>query len=209
MSWQLWSFFAFTETVLCFTPGPAVLLVLSHALAHGTKRTVFSILGILSANTLYFAISATGLGAVLLESYNVFVAIKWIGAAYLVWLGLAALFGKSKLVSVKPDEARTVGNARLYVNGFVLQASNPKALIFFSALLPQFINPHAPVWPQVLILAATSVVIESFVQLLYATLAGRANALVAQPRYAPIVDRVAGSFLIAAGAGLAAVRAGR
>src|SRR5580698_10846606 len=118
MSWQLWSFFAVTETVLCFTPGPAVLLVLSQALVRGTKRTVFSILGILSANTVYFAISATGLGAVLLASYNVFFAIKWIGAAYLVWLGLSALFGKSKLVSVKPDETRAVSDTRLFVNGF-------------------------------------------------------------------------------------------
>jgi threonine/homoserine/homoserine lactone efflux protein len=84
--------------------------------------------------------------------------------------------------------------------------SNPKALLFFTALVPQFINPHAGVWPQMLILALTSVVIEFFVQLLYATAADRASHLAARPGFARITNRVAGSLLIAAGLGLAAAR---
>jgi threonine/homoserine/homoserine lactone efflux protein len=206
MNWQLWDFFVVTETALCFVPGPAVLLVLSQGLRHGTQKAVFSILGIVGANTVYFCLSATGIGAVLMASYQVFFAIKWIGAAYLVWLGLSALFGKSRLVSVSASDNVRSNAAKLFANGFILQMSNPKALMFFTALLPQFIDPHATLWTQVLILAATSIVIEFFVQLLYATLAGRATSLVTQPRFAKITDRVAGSFLIAAGAGLAAIR---
>jgi threonine/homoserine/homoserine lactone efflux protein len=206
MNWQLWYFFVVTETALCFVPGPAVLLVLSQGLRHGTRKAVFSIFGIVAANTVYFALSATGIGAVLMTSYDVFFAIKWIGAAYLVWLGLSAFFGRSKLLSVTPDKDSRSNSGRLFANGFILQMSNPKALVFFSALLPQFIDPHATLWTQVVILAATSVVIEFVVQLFYATIAGRAASFVAEPRFAKITDRVAGSFLIAAGAGLAAVR---
>jgi len=206
MNWTLWYFFLVTETALCFVPGPAVLLVLSQGLRHGTRKAVLSILGIVAANTVYFALSATGIGAVLMASYGVFFAIKWIGAAYLVWLGLSAIFGKSRLVSVAPNKDARSNPARLFTAGFILQMSNPKALLFFTALLPQFIDPHLTLWTQVVILAATSVIVEFFVQLLYATLAGRAASFVTQPRFAKITDRVAGSFLIAAGAGLAAVR---
>lgn len=206
MTWQIWSAFAIIETALCLTPGPAVLLVLSQALRHGTLRTIWSIQGILAANTFYFVLSATGIGAILLASYDLFFAIKWIGAAYLVWLGASAFFGKSKTFSLKRADATPVRDSRLYLNGFVLQMSNPKALLFFTALLPQFINPHAAIVPQVTILALTSVVIEFLVQLFYAVLAGRAAHLASRPRFARITERVAGSLLIGAGIGMAALR---
>jgi threonine/homoserine/homoserine lactone efflux protein len=206
MTWQVWSAFALIETVLCLTPGPAVLLVLSQALTRGTAKTIWSILGILSANTLYFILSATGIGAILLASYDLFFAIKWLGAAYLVWLGVSAFLGRSKTLSIKRGAAAATPGRRLYFNGFILQMSNPKALLFFSALVPQFINPHAALVPQVAILALTSVFIEFFVQLFYAILAGRAALLASQPRFARIADRVSGSLLITAGIGMAALR---
>ena len=206
MTWQIWSAFFLVETALCLTPGPAVLLVLSQALTRGTLRTIWSIFGILGANTLYFMLSATGVGAILLASYDLFFAIKWIGAAYLVWLGVSAFLGRSKALAVRPADAKPVADSRLFLNGFVLQMSNPKALVFFTALVPQFINPHAQIVPQVAILAVTSVVIEFVVQLSYAALAGRAAHLAAEPRFARITERVAGSLLIGAGLGLAALR---
>jgi homoserine/homoserine lactone efflux protein len=206
LSWQLWFLFAVTETVLCFVPGPAVLLVLSQAISRGTKLALWSILGILAANTLYFVLSATGIGAVLLASYELFFAIKWVGAVYLVWLGVTAFFGKSKLLSLSGAAERGTREPRMFANGFILQMSNPKALVFFTALVPQFIDTHAPVWPQIMILALTSVAIEFLVQFFYATLAGRATVLVTRPRFAVITDRAAGALLVAAGAGLAAIR---
>ena len=206
MTWQIWSAFVLVETALCLTPGPAVLLVLSQALSRGAARAVWSILGILAANTVYFVLSATGIGAILMASYDLFFAIKWIGAAYLVWLGVGAFLGHSQALAIRVGAATPASGARLFLNGFILQMSNPKALVFFSALLPQFINPHAALAPQVAILAITSIVIEFVVQIVYAVLAGRAAHLAAEPRFARITDRVAGSLLIGAGIGMAALR---
>jgi homoserine/homoserine lactone efflux protein len=206
MTWQVWIAFAVLETVLCFTPGPAVLLVLSQALARGTAKTVWTILGIIGANTVYFVISATGLGAILIASYDLFFAIKWIGAAYLVWLGLNEIFGKHGRLTVATDSNPRGSIGAMFLRGFALQMSNPKALIFFTALVPQFINPHAWLVPQMAILAVTSVAIEFLVQISYAALAGRFTHLANEPRFTTAISRTAGSLLIAAGIGMAALR---
>jgi homoserine/homoserine lactone efflux protein len=206
MTWQVWTAFFVIETALCLTPGPAVLLVLSQALTRGSLKAIWSIGGIIAANTVYFILSATGIGAILMASYDLFFAIKWLGAAYLVWLGVSAFLGRSKTLSIRAGDGAPVAASRLFLNGFILQMSNPKALVFFTALMPQFLNPHAALAPQVAILAATSMVIEFAVQILYALLAGRAAHLAAQPRFARITDRVAGTLLIGAGIGMAAIR---
>jgi len=206
VSWDAWLLFALTEAVLCSSPGPAVLLVLSQGLARGTRASIFSNLGVLAGNTFYFALSATGLGAVLLASYEVFSAIRWLGAAYLIWLGLAAFRGRSAVLSVTPAAGAPERRGRMFLNGAMLQVSNPKALVFFTALLPQFIDPRGPVLVQVAILAVTSVVIEFFVLLAYGALAGRLIALTTRPRAATLANRVAGSMLIVAGVGTAAIR---
>jgi len=206
MSWTTWFAFALVETALCFTPGPAVLLVLSQALTRGSMRAIWSISGIIAANTVYFVLSATGVGAILTASYDLFFAIKWIGAAYLVWLGVAAFIGKSQVLSVRAAEGGSISGSRMFLNGFILQMANPKALVFFTALLPQFINPKVAIVPQVVILAATSVVIEFFVQLFYAVLAGRVTHLATRPHFATLTNRVAGALLVGAGVGMAAIR---
>jgi threonine/homoserine/homoserine lactone efflux protein len=208
-----WWLFACMELVLCLTPGPAVLYVISSGLRAGARRSIASTLGILAANAAYFLLSATGVGAVLAASYNLFFAVKWIGAAYLVFIGLRALFGKAALVA-PPDGAADNTARRLFRDGFILQASNPKAIVFFSAVLPQFLDLrpdshgglHATILMQVAILGVTSNVIEFFVLLGYGAAAGQASAFARQPRYANWTNRIAGVLLMGAGAGLATLR---
>src|SRR6202035_3087037 len=98
MSPTTWWLCASMELVMCLTPGPAVLYVISSGLRAGARRSMFSNLGILAANAVYFALSATGVGALLVANYDLFRAIKWIGAAYLIIIGARALFGKSSIV---------------------------------------------------------------------------------------------------------------
>ena len=200
-----WWLFAGTETVLCLTPGPAVLFVLSSALRSGTRMSLFSNLGILAANTVYFALSAAGVGSLLLASHNLFFAVKWIGAAYLIFIGLRAMFGKTEVLSAAAPQ-KEKRPWRMFADGFILQASNPKAIVFFTALLPQFVDPRSPVAPQMAILAITSVAIEFCVLLGYGAAAGRASEIARQPRYAAWTNRVAGGLLICAGAGIATLR---
>lgn len=118
MNWTLWWLFAPTEVVLCLTPGPAVLLVLATALRRGRSASAASTLGILAANTIYFALSATGLGAVLLASYRIFFLIKWAGAAYLIYLGIRSLVSKGDTLG-KPEAAAGAGRSfqRLFMDG--------------------------------------------------------------------------------------------
>lgn len=201
MSIEAWVAFCVTETVLCFTPGPAVLLVVSVALGRGLRPGLGASLGILTANALYFAVSATGVAAALVASRELFLVLKWSGAAYLIWLGLRMAFSGRR----RQADAQPVVLARSFVRGFVVQGANPKVLVFFMALLPQFIDPAGSVPTQVFVLGASSVVIEFVALSVYALGAVRARH-VSGARVASTLERVGGGLLVAAGARLAVVR---
>jgi homoserine/homoserine lactone efflux protein len=203
MTFTRWLFFSGTEALLCLTPGPAVLFVLSHGLTRGGRASLWANAGILSGNAFYFVLSALGLGAVLLASHNVFTAIKYAGAAYLIYLGARTIRGAGLAIPGAAPAQATTEEWHTLTRGFALQAANPKALIFFAALLPQFIDATRPVAMQVLILGMTSVVIEFFVLAGYGYLAARASALARERRFVVMTNRVSGGLLMAAGAGIA------
>jgi homoserine/homoserine lactone efflux protein len=150
-------------------------------------------------------LSATSLGAMLVASYDVFFAIKWAGAAYLVLLGVRALRARGEVLAVSPATG-TAGGLRLVAGGFTVQAANPKALVFFTALLPQFIDPADSIALQVAILAVTSLVVEFVVLASYGGLSARAARLVTVPSRAAWLERAAGALLIAAGLRMAVLR---
>ena len=198
MSWQAWATFCTIELVLCLTPGPAVFYVASTAMSRGPRAGFAGACGIVAGNTLYFVLSALGVAAVILASNRVFTMLKWLGAAYLLYMGISMLLrGDGGDSTIRRPAA-----ARAFMRGFAVQAANPKALAFFVALLPQFIDPRGSVAMQVSILGLSSQLIEIGVLSLYIWLAGRSRAL-AGGRAGAIVKRVAGGLLVAAGARLA------
>jgi homoserine/homoserine lactone efflux protein len=206
MTWQIWLAFVTIEAVLCITPGPAVLFVLSQSIQRGPGKSVWGIGGILCANTMYLALSATSLGAVIVASYKLFFLIKWLGAAYLVYLGLRSFLGKTSVMALPEPKEYSRNGPRILRDGFFLQAANPKALLFFTAILPQFIDAHQKVVFQILLLGVSSFVVEFFVLSAYGQLAGRALATARSSRFEKLTNRIAGSLLIGAGIGLAGLR---
>src|SRR5215831_12386762 len=178
MSLEIWVAFCATETVLCFTPGPAVLFVVSVALARGARPGMAAATGILTTNAGYFALSATGVAAVILASGRLLALLRWVGAGYLVWVGLRMLIWRPTAAdALRADAPPPRPVQRAFLRALVVQGANPKALIFFVALLPQFIDTSAPVGTQLLVLGASSTVIEFFVLLLYVAVAARARRL--------------------------------
>lgn len=202
MTFEAWLLFCTTETLLCLTPGPAVMLVVSLAMTRGAGAGTRAALGILAANALYFALSATGIGALLQTSWQLFFALKWLGAAYLVWLGLGLLRGSH-------GEATAVAPRREGLrHGLLTQAANPKSLVFFSAILPQFVAPDAPLLPQLALLGLSSIAIEALVLVVYARLAARGSRALGGARARAWLGRAGGVLLWAAAARLLGLRRG-
>jgi threonine/homoserine/homoserine lactone efflux protein len=189
-------FFAATELVLCLVPGPAVLLVISQAMKRGFRTSTRGAFGILAGNAIYFALSAAGLGALLMASRVVFEVIRYAGAGYLMLVGFRMIFFASSISAAPEAESRS------FVQGLITQLANPKAIVFFTALLPQFVNPHGPLALQFLILGIVSIAIEFPVLAMYGFAADRGRALYG--RHARALERAAGGCLVIAGAKLAA-----
>src|ERR1700742_384543 len=178
MTLKTWLLFLVMETALSLSPGPAVFYTVSQGVRGALRRTLPAAAGILTANGIYFALSATSLGAIIAASARFFTIAKWVGAAYLIFLGLKALRSANSMHAVvlgaDPLEKKQRGLRGVYLGALALQLANPKALLFFLALLPQFIDPSRPVVPQMLILAATSMIPEFCILTGYGWLAHRA-----------------------------------
>ncbi len=177
MTFKTWLLFLVMETTLSLSPGPAVFYVVSQGTRRGMYGGLPAATGIISANAIYFTLSATSLGTVIAASGEFFAILKWFGAGYLIFLAINALRSANKADTVNlitPREA-PASVSKIYLGALTLQLANPKALLFFLALLPQFIDPRANVIIQVSILATTSILPEFCILLGYAWLAHRAT----------------------------------
>lgn len=200
VNWNTYGLYVLTEAALSLSPGPAVMLVIAYGISQGARQSIWAGLGILSANALYFALSATALGAVLGSSTTLFTAIKWIGAAYLIYLGISALVGRPSPISLSSSAAKGTSRRGIYLSGVALQLANPKTLVFFIAILPQFVDPRLALGPQMAWLAAGSVIPEFFILAGYGWLGSRAAKFAADPRYARWTEHVAGVLILCAAA---------
>jgi len=208
MSLKLLLIFAVTEFLLSLTPGPAVLLVVSQGVESGFRPSLRGVAGILTSNAIHFFLSALGLGALLLASATLFQIIKWLGIAYLIVSGVKMLFSTSPTTE---DEATVAlidtrkRSLKLFSQGLLTQLANPKAIVFFTALLPQFVSPNGRVVEQFVLLGVVSIAVEFPVLVGYGWLAQRGRKLFPE-RFSSLPSRIAGGFLIGAGLGLASMR---
>ena len=159
MNFETWILFILAVLALMSSPGPSQILMLSNSATYGFKKASATICGDLSANMLQMLAAILGLSYLITSSSNVFNFIKWVGVAYLVWNAFNMFFRKNTLNKVKKINSNKIFK-KLYLQGFITSASNPKAILFFGALFPQFISVDGNLWMQFLILSLTYVTID-------------------------------------------------
>ncbi|WP_250473272.1 LysE family translocator [Caballeronia sp. GAFFF1] len=210
MSLHVWWLFVATVFVVSAIPGPNMLLVMTHGARFGLRRSVATMAGCLSALILMLSISVAGLGVFLQAWPRLFDALRLIGAAYLVWLGVKSWRAKAGAVEVRDESggarARSTGPSALYRNGFVIAGSNPKSILFAAALLPQFIDASRPVLSQFAVLVATLAVIEVSWYAVYAGLGSRIGEKLKSAAVAQAFNRLTGGLFVGFGAMMALLR---
>jgi homoserine/homoserine lactone efflux protein len=196
MTWQTWSLYTLAAIGLSLTPGPNGLLALTHGALHGTKKTLATIAGGSLGFGLVIGLSMFGIGALLATWAGLLVMMKWLGGAYLVWLGIQLI--RSEPINI--SRSKNAGNGKLrtlFSQGLISAVSNPKGILFFVAFLPQFVNPQESLFTQFLLMAMTFIVIEFIYEFTVASLADRIKPFLV--RAGKNFNRVFGSIFIAIG----------
>jgi threonine/homoserine/homoserine lactone efflux protein len=191
-----WLAFVAAAAVLLAIPGPTVTLVIAYALGQGRKAAWATVAGVAMGDLTAMTASMLGLGALLAASSDLFTALRWIGAAYLVWLGI-------KLWRANPEVAAAEGAAparRIFWHAYAVTALNPKSIVFFVAFVPQFVDASLPYAPQAAVLVATFVVMAAANAGVYAVAAGGARGAIRRPSVLRWLNRGGAVALIGAGA---------
>jgi threonine/homoserine/homoserine lactone efflux protein len=202
MTLQLYAAFVASVTVLMLIPGPNVALITAGAVRHGARHGLATVAGTWVAMAVQLALVAAGMTGAMEVAGRWFAVLRWAGVAYLLWLGIRAWLAPAE--NLAAVESRPASGA--FARGFLVSLTNPKTLIFYAALLPQFVSGADPV-RQIWLLAATSLTIAAVVDCGWALLAARLRPLLT--RHESLRNRLTGAVLIAAGAGLAVARGGK
>ena len=205
MPLDLWVAFVAASTALLLIPGPTVLLVLSYALTQGKRVAVAMAIGVALGDLIAMTASLLGLGAVVLASAQLFTVLKWVGAAYLVYLGLKLLRARP-VAGLAAELAEGLPARGVMMHAATVTALNPKSIAFFIAFVPQFLRPDAALAPQFAILIATFVGLAGINALAYALMADRLRARIRKPGVLLWLNRAGGSALVAMGLVTAALR---
>ena len=203
MSIEVWAAFVAASTILLIIPGPTVLLVVSYALGQGWRAALPMAVGVALGDFTAMTLSMLGVGALLAASAGLFTALRWLGAAYLIWLGIK-LWRAGGTLDAEPRTDRASA-AKMLAHAWLVTALNPKSITFFVAFLPQFLDPTRSLLPQMLVFEATFLALAFTNALGYAIVSSRARRLAGNPAAIAWFNRAGGTLLI--GAGLAAARA--
>ncbi|MCC5451887.1 LysE family translocator [Rheinheimera sp. UJ51] len=199
MTVDLWLAFVTASLVLCFTPGPTVFLVVGQALAYGKRSIVPLAAGALVGDIILLTSSFLGLGLLLAISATLFNFIKFVGAAYLIYLGIKAFCRKSVSINPNAGLASKECSFIIFRDALLVTALNPKGMVFFMAFLPLFISTAAPVMPQMIILAVSFLAISLLSVSCYALLSGFLRGHIAKPKVQERFNKLGGSLLVGAG----------
>lgn len=205
MSFEFWFIYSLTVFIASIMPGPSMLLALTHGMKYGAKRTIASAMGNLSITLIQAAISIAGLGAILLASEGLFNIIKWVGAVYLIYIGLSIWCSPKISISEKsvdhpPFKAPL---QKMYLQAAFVTAGNPKAIIFFTAVFPQFIDPNAAYATQFGMLMGTGGIIAFGCFMIYAIGGQKIVSLFSTATLGKYINKIIGGTFIGAGIGLA------
>ena len=200
MSWHVWLAFLAAALLIAVSPGPGAAASMSAGLRFGYGAAVRLIGGLQCALAIQVGIVAVGLGAVLTASATAFDLVRFIGAAYLVWLGIQKWRAPLETADETSANAR---RERLFAEGLLVNLTNPKAIVFIAALVPQFIDPAQPQWPQFLVILVTMCGVDTFVMSGYALLAARLRRWLRDPQWLKAQNRFFGGVFVGAGVLLA------
>ena len=197
MALDNWVLFIIAVLALMSTPGPSQLLMLSNSATYGLKNSVATIVGDLSANLLQMIIATAGIGLLIASFDNILIYIKWIGVIYLVWNALKLILSKKQNANNYKKSNNKKIYRKLFLQGFLTSASNPKAILFFAALFPQFISANGDIWIQFLILSITYISIDGIFLLFYGFAASKI-AMMIKSNSSLIINKVGGSLMLVA-----------
>ncbi len=198
MTFESWAAFTAASAVLLIIPGPTVLLVVSYALGQGWRTVLPMTVGVALGDFTAMTLSMLGLGALLAASATLFTILKWVGAGYLVYLGIKLWRVGGTLDAAPRTDAASA--ARMLGHAWLVTALNPKSITFFVAFLPAFLDPQADFLTQMVVFETTFLLLAFANAFGYALVATRARGFVANPRAIGVVNKVGGGLLIGAGA---------
>jgi len=208
MTWQMWLAFFGAAIVIAVSPGPGAFQSMATGLAYGVKRGYWNIVGLEVGLMLQLTLVAVGLGAAVANSIVAFTIVKWIGVAYLLYLAIRQWRAAAIDLNTQVGRAVVGGRVALMVRGFLVNATNPKGLLFFLAVMPQFVVPTAPLLPQYLAIGVTMIAVDLVVMGLYTALAVRLLTWLRTPRQQTVLNRVFSGLFAGAAVVLALVRRG-
>jgi threonine/homoserine/homoserine lactone efflux protein len=207
---QLHTLLAFTAVaaVAIVSPGPATLLALRNSMAYGPRTAMWSSLGNVCGLFCLSAAAMLGLGVLLQSSAVLFGVVKLLGAGYLFYVGVRQLTGRGAALAVSTAENSPVPPPprRLFFEAVLTASTNPKPILFFTALFPQFLDAQAPLAPQFFVLTGLFMALSFLSLLAYSLLASRARGLLMRPQFSLWVNRAVGAIFVAFGAALLALR---
>jgi homoserine/homoserine lactone efflux protein len=201
---QLYLLFLIMAGVTVLSPGPGVVMTLTNSLQYGLRGTLGGILGIAFGALIVAAISATSVGILLATSALAFSLLKFVGAAYLIYLGIK--LWKSPPLKIAAQPAQEAGMGKRFVEGLSLQITNPKAVFFFISIFPQFINLNSNYSAQFALLVFTYIALVLAIHSLYALVAKRAKRWITSERGGKVVNRTASATFVAFGVALASAQ---